>query len=182
VGVSGKSSLGSYSGHNITVIDLEKNQIAYAVETRGYPQTSGLLTTAYESEDGYNYIYFIENVTPGIIRVLKDKPGQTEPLLNTEENGGILGEAKHNTYADTLFTPRGEQAEYCVASPIVDEYGTIYFKNDSSHVMALGSRITELIITQQPDKTNYQQGEVFDPVGMVVTAKYANGMERDVTQ
>ena len=182
VGVSGKSSLGSYSGHNITVIDLEKNQIAYAVETRGYPQTSGLLTTAYESEDGYNYIYFIENVTPGIIRVLKDKPGQTEPILNTEENGGILGEAKHNTYADTLFTPRGEQAEYCVASPVVDEYGTIYFKNDSSHIMALGSKITELVITKMPDKTNYQLGEIFDPAGMVVTARYANGMERDVTQ
>ena len=182
VGVSGKSSLGSYSGHNITVIDLEKNEIAYAVETRGYPQTSGLLTTAYESADGYNYIYFIENVTPGIIRVLKDKPGQTEPLLNTEENGGILGEAKHNTYADTLFTPRGEQAEYCVASPVVDEYGTIYFKNDSSHIMALGSRITELVITKMPDKTNYQLGEIFDPAGMIVTAKYANGMERDVTQ
>lgn len=182
VGVSGKSSLGSYSGHNITVIDLEKNQIAYAVETRGYPQTSGLLTTAYESEDDYNYIYFIENVTPGIIRVLKDKAGQTEPLLNTEENGGILGEAKHSTYADTLFTPRGEQAEYCVASPVTDEYGTIYFKNDSSHIMALGSRITELVITQLPDKTNYHLGEIFDPTGMTVTAKYANGMERDVTQ
>ncbi len=182
VGVSGKSSLGSYSGHNITVIDLEQNQIAYAVETRGYPQTSGLLTTAYESEDGYNYIYFIENVTPGIIRVLKDKPGQTEAILNTEENGGIVGEAKHNTYADTLFTPRGEQAEYCVASPVADEYGTIYFKNDSSHIMALGSKITELVITKMPDKTNYQLGEIFDPTGMVVTAKYANGMEREVTQ
>ena len=48
--------------------------------------------------------------------------------------------------------------------------------------MALGSRITELVITQQPDKTNYQMGEIFDPAGMTVTAKYANGMERDVTQ
>ena len=182
VGVSGKSSLGSYSGHNISVIDLKTNEVAYKVETRGYPQASGLLTTAYEKEDGYNYIYFIENVTPGIVRVLKDKPGQTEPVLDPENNGGILGEGKHSTYADTLFTPRGEQAEYCIASPVVDEYGTIYFKNDSSHIMALGSRITALKITEKPDKTNYLAGETFDAAGMVVTAKYANGLERDVTE
>lgn len=182
IGVSGSAQLGEYSGHNITVIDLAKNEIAYKVETRGFPQASGMLTTAYKHKDGYNYIYFIENFTPGIIRVLKDKAGQTEPLLDIEENGGILGEANHSMYADTLLTPRGEQAEYCVASPIADEYGTIYFKNDSSYIMAVGSRITELKIVQKPDKVNYDAGEVFDPSGMVVMAKLANGLERDVTE
>lgn len=31
----------------------------------GYPQTSGLLTTAYQNGDGYNYVYFFDNFTPG---------------------------------------------------------------------------------------------------------------------
>ena len=48
VGVSGEGQFSAYSGHNITVIDLTKRAIAYRVETQGYPQTSGLLTTAYE--------------------------------------------------------------------------------------------------------------------------------------
>lgn len=43
----------------------------------GYPQTSGLLTTAYQNGDGYNYVYFLDNYTPGKLRVIRDKPGMT---------------------------------------------------------------------------------------------------------
>ena len=182
VGVTGAKNLTAYAGHNVTVIDLEKKEIAYCVPTRGYPQTSGLLTTAYEASDGYSYVYFIENYTPGILRVIKDKKGQTGPVYDSD-NAGILGEDKQSVkYADTLFTPRGEQAEYAICSPIVDEYGTMYFKNDSSHMMALGSKVQSIEVTKMPDKTNYDSGEVFDPSGMVVTATLANGMKRDVTQ
>ena len=49
-----------------------------SVPTMGYPQTSGLLTTAYQDKDGYNYIYFIDNFTPGKLRVIRDMPGMTE--------------------------------------------------------------------------------------------------------
>ena len=64
---------------------------------------------------------------------------------------------------------------------IADEYGTVYFKNDSARLMAYGSAIERLEITQQPTKTAYAEGETFDPAGMVVTAVYANGKTRDVT-
>ena len=175
-------ALTAYAGHNITVIDLDSNKTAYCVPTRGYPQTSGLLTSAYEDTDGYSYVYFIENYTPGIVRVIKDKPGQTRAETDRVNNGGIIGEDKEDVnYADTLFTPRGEQAEYAICSPIVDEYGTIYFKNDSSYMMALGSKVEKIEITKQPDKTNYDAGDVFDPTGMEVTAYLANGKSRDVT-
>lgn len=51
VGVSGSSQFDAYSGHNITVIDLDgAMSIAYRVPTKGYPQASGLLTTAYEND------------------------------------------------------------------------------------------------------------------------------------
>lgn len=78
IGVSGVSQFGAYSGHNMTVVDLESFSIAYTVPTQGYPQTSGLLTTAYEDQDGYAYVYFFDNYTPGKLRVLRDKPGMTE--------------------------------------------------------------------------------------------------------
>ena len=185
VGVTGGKNLTAYAGHNITVIDLgkDKPETAYCVPTRGYPQTSGLLTSAYEDADGYSYIYFIENYTPGILRVIKDKAGQTKAETDPVNNGGIIGEDKEDVnYADTLFTPRGEQAEYAICSPIVDEYGTIYFKNDSSYMMALGSKVEKIEITKQPDKVNYDAGETFDPTGMEVTATLANGMTRDVTE
>ena len=83
--------------------------------------------------------------------------------------------------AYALFTPAGSQAQYCICSPIADENGTLYFKNDSGYLMAFGSAIDELVVTKQPNKTNYKAGECFDATGLEVTAKYKNGLERDVT-
>ncbi|MDE7435878.1 MAG: cadherin-like beta sandwich domain-containing protein [Lachnospiraceae bacterium] len=170
IGVAGTSQFAQYSGHNITVIDLDRFEIAYTCPTQGYPQTSGLLTTAYEAQTGYVYVYFIDNYTPGKIRVIRDCPGQT-----------IMNEDESLSYAPVLFTPSGAQAQYAICSPIADEYGTLYFKNDSAHMMALGSRITSIEMTQAPDQTIYKEGELFLPAGMKVVAHYANGCTRDIT-
>ena len=173
IGVSGIGQFTAYSGHNITVIDLKTKSIAYTVETQGYPQTSGLLTTAYEAENGYVYVYFFDNYTPGKLRVLRDKAGQTAPDYVTMEG------SRSTAYA--LFTPVGDQAQYAICSPIVDEYGTVYFKNDSAHLMAFGSAITKLEVTGELEKKEYTVGEEFDPKGITVTATYANGKTRNVT-
>ena len=174
VGVSGAGQFTAYSGHNITVVDLASRSIAYSVPTQGYPQTSGLLTTAYEAESGYVYVYFFDNYTPGKLRVLRDKPGMTAADYTNVE--------KNRTTAYALFTPTGDQAQYAICSPVIDEYGTIYFKNDSAHLMAFGSAIEKIEITTAPNKTSYIAGESFDPTGMVVTATYANGKTRDITR
>ena len=157
-----------YGGHHIDVIDLETKSVAYECPTMGYVQTSGVLTTAYEEKDGYVYVYFVDNYTPGKIRVIKDKPGQTSMLAA-------------GPYADILFTPVGEQEEYALCSPIPDEYGTFYLKNDSGFIMALGWNIEKIEVTKAPDKTTYVQGETFDPAGMEVTATLVNGKTKDVT-
>ena len=172
VGVSGASQFGVI-GHNITVIDLGRNEIAYRVPTNGYPQASGLLTTAYGD---YNYVYFFDNMTPGTLRLLRDRKDQTavDATYQTNEASGI------RAYA--LFTPADSQAQYCICSPIIDENGTLYFKNDSGYMMAFGSAIEELVVTKQPNKTHYNAGERFDATGLAVTAKYKNGLERDVTR
>ncbi len=181
LGVSGVGQFTAWSGHNITVIDLGSWSIAYTVPTPGYPQTSGLLTTAYESS-GYVYVYFFDNFTPGVLRVLRDKPGQTAVEHTTTEKYTDKGQTTVYNSAYALFTPSGDQAQYAICSPITDRYGTIYFKNDSAHLMAFGSAIEKLEVTQAPAKTEYVVGETFDPTGMIITAVYANGTRRDVTK
>ncbi|MFR2963189.1 MAG: cadherin-like beta sandwich domain-containing protein [Oscillospiraceae bacterium] len=183
IGVSGISQFTAYSGHNITVVDLSTFSIAYSVPTMGYPQTSGLLTTAYQDKDGYNYVYFIDNFTPGKLRVIRDKPGMTEVDhdYTTMETYSKDGEEHTIETAYVLFTPNGAQAQYAICSPIVDEEGNIYFKNDSAQLMRLSSRITELEVTQQPDRTTYSKDDTFDAKGLKVTAHYANGATKDVS-
>ena len=89
---------------------------------------------------------------------------------------------KGYTAAYALFTPTGDQAQYAICSPIVDEYGTVYFKNDSAHLMAFGSAVEKIEVTTAPDKTSYVAGETFDPTGMVVTATCVGGKTRDITR
>lgn len=173
VGVSGSAQFDAYSGHNITVIDLSgAMSIAYRVETKGYPQTSGLLSTAYaENGNDYVYVYFFDNYTPGTMRMLRDTKGQKTADLITVEEG------KNTAYA--IFTPNGAQAQYAICSPIVDENGTIYFKNDSCFLMAYGSTIKELKASTSIN--TYETGKAFSMKGVTVTATLANGETRDVT-
>ena len=173
VGVSGVGQFQAYGGHCIAVIDLASWKIAYTCPTKGYPQSSGLLTNAYENT-GLVYIYFFENMSPGTLRVIRDCPGQTE-LLSIYDGSPIDA-------AEAIFTPRGSQRQYALCSPIVDSYGTIYFKNDSGHMMALGSMISSLEIVDTPRKLLYEEGETFVSDGMQVSAHMANGLTRDVSR
>ena len=175
VGVSGSSQFYAYSGHNITVIDLDgAMSIAYRVPTKGYPQASGLLTTAYENdENGGVYVYFAENTIPGTIRLLYDRKGQTSPALTTMESG------KKVAYA--LFSPSSGHAEHCICSLIADAEGTIYFKNDSGHLMAYGRMLEGMEIESQPTKTTYAPGETFDTAGLTAVGDFGRGVKRDVT-
>ncbi len=173
IGVSGVGQFKAYEGHCIAVIDLASWSIAYTCPTKGYPQTSGLLTNAYE-KTGKVYIYFFENYSPGTLRIICDSPGQNQ-LLSIKDGSPI-------SEAEDLFTPRGAQRQFALSSPIVDEYGTIYFKNDSGYMMALGSTISGIEVTELPTKRLYSAGEVFDPQGMKVVAHYKNGLDRDITK
>ena len=150
-----------------------------SVPTQGYPQTSGLLTTAYE-KTGYVYVYFFDNYTPGTMRVLRDSAGQKEADAVYRAAESYQGKTYSAAYA--LFTPSGGQAQYCICSPIVDENGTIYFKNDSGYLMAYGSALTDMTVTKDPDKKEYAVGETFEPKGLTATGTFANGVTRNVTK
>ena len=178
VGVQGTSQFGQSTGHRIAVIDLASFEIAYTVPTQGYPQTSGLLTTAYTSDDGCNYVYFIENYTPGKLRVLRDSPTATDdPRRTAETYNNSTVQAAY-----VLFTPVGEHAQFAICSPIADANGTLYFKNDSGYLMAFGSAAESLELTAPPKKTAYATGDKLDLTGMQVTATLKNGLTCDVTK
>ena len=175
VGVQGAGQFKQYSGHCIAVIDLEQDapQIAYTVPTQGYPQTSGLLTTAYASKDGCNYVYFIDNYTPGKLRVLRDSKSAPDGRRTLESS-------VETAYA--LFTPASKHAAYAICSPIADQYGTLYFKNDSGYLMAFGSTVKDLTLTKEPSKMDYVTGDTMNLAGMQVTATLTNGLTRDITK
>lgn len=114
--------------------------------------------------------------------MLRDKPGQTAPETTEVETVVAGGKIVSYDTAPVLFTPSGAQQQYAICSPITDESGAIYFKNDSAYLMALTSTVTRLEIAAAPAKTVYRPGESFDPAGMQVLAHYANGYVRDVTK
>lgn len=171
VGVSGEKQFTAYSGHHIAVLDLNSWSVAYTAITQGYPQTSGLLST--NTEDGSVNVYFMDNYTPGVMRVINDRAGQTELKNGITEND-------HANCAPVVFKPEGPLAQYCISSPVVDEYGTLYFKNDSGNLIALTSAVKELVVAEAPESVDVDGNKVQVTGGKIV-AKLANGMERDVT-
>ncbi len=171
IGVAGTSQFGANSGHGIAVYNLNGDGSmtqAYVYAIVGYPQTSAMVSTAYSAEDGSVYIYLPYNYTPGGISVLKDKPGQTAPVTTTGSG-----------YSE-VFTPAGSLAQYCICSTIADQYGTIYYKNDSCYMMAITSKIESLEITQYPTITENEDGSITVD-GLKAVTKLKNGEERDVS-
>ena len=171
IGVAGTSQFGANSGHGIAVYNLNGDGSmtqAYVYAIVGYPQTSAMVSTAYSAEDGSVYIYLPYNYTPGGVSVLKDKPGQTAPVTTTGSG-----------YSE-VFTPAGPLAQYCICSTIADQYGTIYYKNDSCYMMAITSKIESLEITQYPTITENEDGSITVD-GLKAVTKLKNGEERDVS-
>lgn len=117
---SGISSTGS-SG-NFVVADADTLQMLYAVALKGYPQCSMLLSTAYEAKTGYIYFYSTYNAMPGGISMIKLKPDAT-----SQSDAELI----------ELYDAAGFQA-FCVTSLICGPDGTIYYKNDSSNILAVG--------------------------------------------
>ncbi|MCQ2554195.1 MAG: cadherin-like beta sandwich domain-containing protein [Clostridia bacterium] len=117
---SGISSSGS-SG-NFVVADADTLEMLYFKGLKGYPQCSMLLSTAYEAEDGYIYLYSTYNANPGGISMIKTTPD------NTTADGAEVIE---------LYDAKGFE-QYCITSIICGTDGTLYYKNDSGNVLAVG--------------------------------------------
>lgn len=110
-------TIGKGAGHFI-VADAATLKTISAVAMKGYPQCSPLLSTAYEDE-GYLYFYCTYNKTPGGISLIKVK---------TADQSAELVE---------LYDAAGYE-QYCITSIICGTDGTLYYKNDSGNVFAVG--------------------------------------------
>lgn len=171
IGVCGDGQFAAFSGHCIAVYSLAEDGTmtsAYSYEILGYPQTSAMLTTAYIEEDGYVYIYLPYNYTPGGISVLKDKPGQTAPITTTDAG-----------YSE-VFTPASPLSQYCICSTIADDYGTIYYKNDSAYMIAITPKLTGIEALSCGKVTANADGS-FTAQDLKVVAHQVNGMDRDIS-
>lgn len=110
-------TIGKGAGHFIVADAVTLEKIS-AVAMKGYPQCSPLLSTAYEGE-GYLYFYCTYNANPGGISLIKVK---------TADQSAELVE---------LYDAAGYE-QFCVTSIICGTDGTLYYKNDSGYVFAVG--------------------------------------------
>lgn len=157
---SGISATGSKG--NVVVADADTLEMVYAVGLLGYPQCSLLLSTAYEAESGYIYLYSTYNNNPGGISMIKVKPD----AAGADEAELI-----------ELYDAEGYK-QYCIASIICGKEGTLYYKNDSGNVFAVGKKekqggdatggdatteepTTETPTTEAPEPEKPVVGEIF---------------------
>ena len=115
------SGFGSNPNQNFVAADAETLQPIFKVNLKGYPQCSPLLSTAYESE-GYLYFYMTYNNNPGGISMIKVK---NDP--KSQSDAELI----------ELYDAEGFQ-NYCISSIICDKNGTLYYKNDSGNIFAVG--------------------------------------------
>ncbi len=115
----------------IVVADAESLETLFTVGLKGYPQGSVLLSNAYEAQTGYIYLYSTYNAMPGGIYALK---------LKADCQSGDDVELVE------IYDAKGFE-NYCISSIICGNDGTLYYKNDSGNVFAVGI----------PDSTNVEK-------------------------
>ncbi len=98
---------------NIDVINSNTLESIAVIPMKGYPQNEVLLTTAYNNI----YIYSTYNAGPGGITVISDG---ASPV------------------AKDLFIPESGSKSYCISPITASNDGTLFYKNDSGTVFAVG--------------------------------------------
>ena len=111
--------VGKWGQGKVIGVDTVAEKVLWSVDEPSYPQGSILLSNAYENE-GYLYLYVTYNGNPGGINVVKVKADGSE------------------AEGYELYNAAG-YAQYCLASVVVDEEGTLYYKNDSGNVLAVAN-------------------------------------------
>ncbi len=120
-----------FSNGYLAVADANTLEVLFKVQMKGYPQGSVLLSTAYENT-GYLYLYLSYNNPPGGITLIKVK---TDCKNASDAN------------ATEIFDAAG-YSQYCISSLICDGDGTIYYKNDSATLFAIGDVSYQKVIDQ----------------------------------
>ncbi|MDE6694557.1 MAG: Ig-like domain-containing protein, partial [Bacteroidales bacterium] len=110
------------SGGGFDVFDAQTLEKIYTVDMGGISQSTPVVNTAFATEEnGYEvYIYVCLNNAQGSLVCLRDFEGNTEPLVQYKWNAPKI--------------------QWCTHSMVMDQYGMMYYKNDSRGFWALGSK------------------------------------------
>ena len=107
----------------IDLSDMSVKQITKAEgEELGFESKS---TPLVSTHDGETYVYFTLNGAKGW-------PYST--------GGGVYMYKLGDAEATEVFVPGSEYANYCMASVVCDEYGNLYYTNDSGHLFCVKSQ------------------------------------------
>ena len=110
-------SAADYTGV-LAAIDLGTLAVATVGKADGAPLPAEVKSTPLVSvQPGGTFVYFTCNAEPGNLYVWKTGEGE----------------------ARALYTPTGEHANWCTASPAAGPDGTLYYTNDSGTLFALGA-------------------------------------------
>lgn len=119
-GISETGSSGSF-----VIADRKTLNIVKAVDLKGYPQCSMLLSTAYEQSEGVLCFYSTYNSIPGGVTLVRVNAKDVTDVEVVE-----------------LYDAKGYE-QYCISSMICDKSGNLYYKNDSANVICIGVSETE---------------------------------------
>ena len=110
------------SGGGFDVFDAQTLEKIYTVDMGGISQSTPVVNTAFATEENGHevYIYVCLNNAQGSLVCIRDFEGNTEPLVQYKWNAPKI--------------------QYCTHSMVMDQYGMMYYKNDSRGFWALGSK------------------------------------------
>lgn len=110
------------SGGGFDVLDAQTLEKIYTVDMGGISQSTPVVNTAFATEENKHevYIYVCLNNAQGSLVCLRDFEGNTEPIIQYKWNAPKI--------------------QYCTHSMVMDQYGMMYYKNDSRSFWALSSK------------------------------------------
>ncbi len=123
-----------------------------------YPQCSVLLSNAYEEATGEIYLYSTYNAKPGGIKLIK--------LAADAES------ADDCTICD-LYDAAGYE-QYCISTPVADDNGVLYYKNDTGCVFAVEQKSVTVTVSIAEDGFILPKTQIEVPVGLAAKYGYAN--------
>ena len=112
----------------LSIIDLSDMSVKQITKADG--QELGFeskSTPLVSTRDGETYVYFTLN-------------GANGPWPNYTTGGGVYMYKLGDAEATEVFVPGSGYANYCMASVVCDEYGNLYYTNDSGHLFCVKSQ------------------------------------------
>lgn len=129
------------SGGGLDVFDANTLEKLYSVDMGGISQSTPVVCSAFASEENQNtvYVYVCLNNATGAVVCIKDFEGNTEPIIQ--------------------YQWTAPKTQYCTHSMVVDQYGTMYYKNDSRGFWALSSAFDATDVTIDQTEVSLKVGE-----------------------